>query len=474
MSEQHDNTELRIREALLAEAGEAPASQDLWARVEPRLERPATSSVGWQRRWRLVVAGAAATVVLTLGGAGTALIATGQFSGNGDRTFLAEGRWIGTDGESLEAITLNDTYANLKDPDGNQLASGISLSGSVAIDPGAHAAPTQTPQPPPALEKSKADFATSQSSGANTQVLASERQVISQASIDLEVSDVNAASVQLRGLVQSVGGFVEHISTSGGPNPEYGSAVVRVPSDRFLDALDGIERLGKALGQSLGQRDVTGEAIDLEARLRSERSTEESLLKLLDRAVSVSDVLTVERELSRVRADIERLQGQLEFIQRSVALATITVSFVLPPGSVPVSPSASLQMEVDDVERSVNRVQELVHGSGGTMGRVIMTIRQDSQEAFLSFLVPASALDGTLTSMARDGVVLHREVESDGRLRQGEQDDDLQASVTVQLHTYRESELWRSTGVLVTGGLLVFFGVAGALALVYRARRRMA
>ena len=472
MSEQHDNTELRIREALLAEASEAPASQNLWARVEPRLEPPSTSSDGWLRRWRLVAAGAAAAVVLTLGGAGTALIATGQFSGGEDGASLADGRWMRADGESLEAITLDNTDTYLENPDENRLGSREMASGALAIDPGGHAEPTQTPQPPPALERPKSALTTSQPSGGNPQDLASERQIISQASIDLEVIDVNAASVQLRGLVQSYGGFIEHISTSGGPNPEYGSAVVRVPSDRFLDALDGIERLGKPLGQSLGQRDVTGEAIDLEARLRSERSTEESLLKLLDRAVSVSDVLTVERELSRVRADIERLQGQLEFIQRSVALATITVSFVLPPGSVPVSPSASLQMEVDDVERSVNRVQELVHGSGGTMGRVIMTIRQDSQEAFLSFLVPASALDGTLTSIAGDGVVLHREVESDGRLGQGEQDDDLQARVTVQLQTYRESELWRSTGVLVAGGLLAFFGVAGALALVFRARRR--
>ena len=474
MSEQHDNTELRIREALLAEASEAPASQNLWARVEPRLEPPSTSSDGWLRRWRLVAAGAAAAVVLTLGGAGTALIATGQFSGGEDGASLADRQWSSVDGESLDMIVDDETNVGLDDREGNRLGSSEMASGALAIDPGAHAAPTQTPQPPPALERPKSALTTSQPSGGNPQDLASERQIISQASIDLEVIDVNAASVQLRGLVQSYGGFIEHISTSGGPNPEYGSAVVRVPSDRFLDALDGIERLGKPLGQSLGQRDVTGEAIDLEARLRSERSTEESLLKLLDRAVSVSDVLTVERELSRVRADIERLQGQLEFIQRSVALATITVSFVLPPGSVPVSPSASLQMEVDDVERSVNRVQELVHGSGGTMGRVIMTIRQDSQEAFLSFLVPASALDGTLTSMARDGVVLHREVESDGRLRQGEQANDLQASVTVQLHTYRESELWRSTGVLVAGGLLAFFGVAGALALVFRARRRRA
>ena len=473
MSEQHENTELRIREALLSEAGEASASQDLWARVEPRLERPATSSVGWQRRWRLAAAGAAAAVVLTMGGAGTALIVTGQFSGGEDGAFPADELWSRTESDSVEWIIVNDTDAYLEDPNGKKVAFDDAAS-SLAIDPGAHAAPTQTPQPPPVLERPRSAITTSQPSGGNPQDLASERQVISQASMDLEVSDVNAASVQLRGLVQSLGGFIEHISTSGGPNPEYGSAVVRVPSDRFLDALDGIERLGKALGQSIGQRDVTGEAIDLEARLRSERSTEESLLKLLDRAVSVSDVLTVERELGRVRAEIERLQGQLEFIQRSVALATITVSFVLPPGSVPVSPSASLQMEVDDVERSVNRVQELVHGAGGTMGRVIMTIRQDSQEAFLSFLLPASALNGALTSIAGDGVVLHREVQSDGRIGQGEIGDDLQASVTVQLQTYRESDLWRSTGVLVAGGLLVSLGVAGALALVIRARRRRA
>ena len=59
MSEQQENTELRIREALIAEASEAPPSQDLWARVEPRLERPATPFIGWQRRWRVLVAGTA-------------------------------------------------------------------------------------------------------------------------------------------------------------------------------------------------------------------------------------------------------------------------------------------------------------------------------------------------------------------------------------------------------------------------------
>ena len=359
MSEQYENTERRIREALHAEASEAPVSQDLWARVEPRLERPDARALGWLRGWRLAVGGATAAVILTLGGAGAALIAADQFSGGEDGALRTDRQWSGVDGESLESITVNDTDVDLYDIDGKQSASADSPGEFLAYDPGTTWASTEGPVPSPSLDKPKSDLTTDQPSSWDTQVSADKRQVISQASIDLEVSDVNAASTQLRGLVQSLGGFVEHISTSGGPNPEYGSAVVRVPSERFPDAIDGIERLGKSLGQTLGQRDVTGEAIDLEARLRSERSTEESLLKLLDRAVSVSDVLTVERELSRVRANIERLQGQLDYLQRSVALATITVSFVLPPGSVPVAPSATLQLEVEDVERSAGRVQQL-------------------------------------------------------------------------------------------------------------------
>ncbi len=482
MSEQHENIEHRVREALLAEGSEAPTPTDLWARVQPRLERPATPSVGWQRRWSLVAAGAAAAVLLAMGGAGTALIATGLSSGSEDEAILAfsgaDGAWSGADGDSFGVTIDNETRSRLDDPEGNRLARGDSVIAAFSVDPGLTEVlgPRGEPLPerPPALEMRSPILVTSNPSSGNPQGVAGERQIISQASLDLEVGDVNAAAIQLRGLVESFGGFIEHVSTSGGPNPEHGSAVVRVSGDRFLDALDNIGRLGKTVGQTLGQRDVTGEAIDFEARLRSERSTEQSLLKLLDRAVSVSDVLTVERELTRVRADIERLQGQLEFIQRSVALATIAVSFVLPPGSIPAAPSASLQVEVGDVGRAVSRIQELVSGAGGTMGQVISTTRRHSQEAFLSFLIPASALDGALTSLAGEGVVLRREVQSDGRLRQDERDDGLQAKVTVQLQNPDDSYPWRSIGALAAGAALLLLSASGALALVFRARRRRA
>ena len=302
---------------------------------------------------------------------------------------------------------------------------------------------------------------------------ADERQIVSQASLTIEVRNVNAATTQLRGLVESTGGFIEHISTSGGPNPEFGSAVVRVPGERFVETLDRIEGLGRPLEQSLGQRDVTGQVIDLEARLRSERSAEQSLLKLLDRAASVTDVLTVERELARVRATVERLQGELEYLQRSVALATIAVSFTLPPGAVPIAPSASMQIEVGDVEGSVRRVRDLVGGAGGRMEQVTVSTRTNGQDAFLSFEAPASAFESLLTSLAGDGVIIYREVRSDGRLPSAGSDDDLQARFNVTLQTPEESDLWGDV-VLPAGGALAALVIVVVAALAIRARRRRA
>ena len=456
MSEQHENTERLLREALLAEAGGAPVPPDLWARVAPQLERPAAPVAGWQRRWRMAAMAAAVAIVLAVGGAGTTLIAAGLSQESGGPVHLAfslDGRMEADDNAWIalpDTLSIDVRDARSEPGEGAELAQPQGATDEFAV--------------------SNQSGNWNQSGSWNPQGFAGERQIVSQASLDIEVRDVSAATTRLRGLVESIGGFIEHVSTSGGPNPERGSAVVRVPGDRFLGALDSIEQLGKAVGQSIGQQDVTGEAIDLEARFKSERSTEQSLLKLLDRAVSVSDVLTVERELSRVRAEVERLQGQLEFIQRSVALATITVTFVLPPGFTPAAPSASLRIEVDDVERSVSRIGGLVSGAGGTMGRVTITTLPDRQDAFLSFQAPASAFDSVLASLAGDGVLLHREVQSDGFLRQDERNDDLQARITVQLTTPGNRDPW----LLAAGGALFLLSVSGALALAFRARRRRA
>jgi hypothetical protein len=478
MSEQDEKTERRLRTALHAAGSEAPAPADLWVRIKPRLEGSTTTSTWWQRRWASLAVGAAATVVLTVGATGIVLVAAGLTAGNGD------GLLVAGDENSFNLAIRSDDSAGLPDVDDgtttrlSRWALEEEQSGALVVPapqptgtpapsivwgPAGSPGPVGTRGPAPSPSGDAQDFP----------VFNSERQVISQASLTVEVEDVGTAITELRAFVESVGGFIEHVSMRDGPQPGRGSATIRVPAEQFNHTIDRIEAFGEVLGQSLGQTDVTGDAIDLAAQLRSERSAEASLLKLLDRAVSVSDVLTVERELGRVRANVERLQGQLDFIERSVALATITVTFALPPDPTASAPSASLRIEVRDVERSVRRIRDLVDQAGGTMGQVVtVSTQQDGQEAFLSFLVPASAFDSVLTSLVGDGVVLHQEVRSDGRLPKDKPDEDAQARITTELQSPEEANPWRSIGIPV-GGALVVLSLVGALTLAFRARRRV-
>ena len=92
--------------------------------------------------------------------------------------------------------------------------------------------------------------------------------------------------------------------------------------------------VGKVQSKNLGSEDVSERFIDLQARLKSSLREDESLLSLLDRTSTVIEVLAIERELTRVRLDIERLQGQLNFLERRIDLATITVSLSSPPSVI--------------------------------------------------------------------------------------------------------------------------------------------
>ncbi|MFQ5934757.1 MAG: DUF4349 domain-containing protein, partial [Dehalococcoidia bacterium] len=201
------------------------------------------------------------------------------------------------------------------------------------------------PFPPPeiAVEKEMISGVSATPSAASATALeTAERKVISMASISVQVELVQPAITEVRVIAESLGGFVEQLTSSGGPQRQRATMTIRVPQDQFFPALERIEALGEVQSRNLGSEDVSERFIDLKARLQSSLREEKSLLSLLERTKTVSEVLAIERELSRVRSEIERFQGQLNFLERRVDLATITVSLIPPEDVVPEPPSASM------------------------------------------------------------------------------------------------------------------------------------
>lgn len=110
---------------------------------------------------------------------------------------------------------------------------------------------------------------------------------------------------------------------------------VRVPSEKYRDALARLGPLGDVLSRDETVEDVTDQFMDLSTRLRNYRAVRARVQELLAQAKTVKEALAVERELGRITTAIERIEGRLKLLRELVAFSTITVMFrAQPPESI--------------------------------------------------------------------------------------------------------------------------------------------
>lgn len=156
------------------------------------------------------------------------------------------------------------------------------------------------------------------------------RKVITTSDVSLEVKNTSEAVDSIASIAIEYDGYV---STSSVYDTYYGDSesmsgyiTIRVPSDEHDNALDRIEALGKVTSKSTSGVDVTEEYIDVEARLSNLQKQELRLQEILEMATTVEEVLEVEKELGRVRGEIESLTGRLNYLNDRIDFSTITVS----------------------------------------------------------------------------------------------------------------------------------------------------
>src|SRR5690349_9360256 len=131
------------------------------------------------------------------------------------------------------------------------------------------------------------------------------RLIIRTGQAGIEVDSLEPALDLLRTTATRIGGFVGNANIQTGRNQVRQATVeIKVPADRFDDLTDGLRPLGKVEFLNVGAEDVSEEFVDLTARTANARRMEERLLELLaTRTGKLQDVLSVERELARVREE---------------------------------------------------------------------------------------------------------------------------------------------------------------------------
>ncbi|HPZ22445.1 MAG TPA: DUF4349 domain-containing protein [Bacillota bacterium] len=166
----------------------------------------------------------------------------------------------------------------------------------------------------------------------NTEAPASERKVIYSAYLSVTVTNVDKAVQDLDAKATSLGGYISESNRNH--NKEYPTASItyRIPQTKYLEFLAYARSLGEFSTEKTDTTDVTEEYIDLEARLANRLVHEERLLEMLGKAETVEELLFVEKELARVREDIEVIEGKLRYLSQMVEMATVTVYLTEDPG----------------------------------------------------------------------------------------------------------------------------------------------
>lgn len=154
-----------------------------------------------------------------------------------------------------------------------------------------------------------------------------ERKIIKTGYITLEVEDVAETMGKVAEVADALGGYVVSSHKYEEERGISGSVTIRVPADRFDEAFDRLHQLAINVPyESTEARDVTEEYVDLQARLHNLEATEAQYLALLEKATTVEEMLKVQQALSDVRGEIERIEGRINYLERTSDMALIEVS----------------------------------------------------------------------------------------------------------------------------------------------------
>jgi Domain of unknown function (DUF4349) len=150
--------------------------------------------------------------------------------------------------------------------------------------------------------------------------------IVKTADIALEVRDGTfpEAFSNAEGIADQHGGFIISSSTSG-QEARSGELTIRVPSEQFEEALAALKSVGILRSEQVDGQDVTADFVDLQARLRHAQIQERFFLTLLREADSISESISVNRQLQESHLVVERLKGQLRLLRDQTSLGTITV-----------------------------------------------------------------------------------------------------------------------------------------------------
>ena len=252
------------------------------------------------------------------------------------------------------------------------------------------------------------------------------RKLVRAANVDLEVKSFDEALQSINTLASEGRGYVATTSSQKQENGKLrGQVIIKILPENLDGFLLKLRKLGDLKNQMLATEDVTKAYVDTDARLRNSRLIEKRLVDLLEtNAGRVADLLEVEKELGRVREQIEQLQGELKFMDIQVQFATVTISLaekdLETPAGFLLKEHAQLSLFAADVEKTYSEIKTLASPAVQIANARLDRDGSGRISARISMLIAPANADGLIAKVKSLGRVENYQLQSERVSRGGE------------------------------------------------------
>ena len=133
-------------------------------------------------------------------------------------------------------------------------------------------------------------------------------------SLSLEVTNLDSAILNVKNIIAANSGMITS-SNSGYSDQPYVNINILIPSSEFDGVLEDIKQISSIVNnENIYTNDVTEEYIDIESRLNVMLETEKRFLSLLETANKIEEIVQVEKEIMRIRGEIDSLTGRIKYL----------------------------------------------------------------------------------------------------------------------------------------------------------------
>ena len=155
-----------------------------------------------------------------------------------------------------------------------------------------------------------------------------QRKLIKTGNLNFETQDLSKTKTTIEGLVKSFNGYIANDNEYKSYDRISNNISLRIPANKFdefiVEISKGVEKFDS---KNINISDVTEQFLDVEARLKTKKALESKYLEILKKAKTVKEIIEVEREIGKLRGDIESAEGRLKYLSDQVSFSTLNISF---------------------------------------------------------------------------------------------------------------------------------------------------